>query len=150
MVRRLGETLSSSTVEVIYGRVVAVFRAAVRDRVIMSSPCISVRRPASRPASTLPVLSSDQILAIADSFPARYRALVITGAGTGLRPGELFGLDAAHVDFLRRTIRVDQQLTRWPGGGVALSPPKTPASYRTVPLPATVGDELSAHLARWA
>ena len=81
--------------------------------------------------------------------PERYRALVVAAAGTGLRPGELFGLDVAHVDFLRRTVRVDQQLARVAGGGVGLTPPKTPASYRTVPLPQTVADALAAHLARW-
>jgi integrase len=44
----------------------------------------------------------------------------------------------------------DQQLARVAGGGVGLAPPKTPASYRTVPLPTTVADALAAHLARWS
>jgi integrase len=95
-------------------------------------------------------LTSEQVLALAGTVPERYRALVIAGAGTGLRPGELFGLELDCVDFLRRTIRVDQQLARVPGGGVGLTPPKTPASYRTVPLPQTVADVLAAHLARWS
>jgi integrase len=62
----------------------------------------------------------------------------------------LFGLELDRVDFLRRVVRVDQQLARVPGGGVGLAPPKTPASYRTVPLPQTVADALAAHLARWS
>ena len=149
-VQRLGQTLAPSTVEVIYGRVVAVFRAAIRDRVIPVSPCVDVRRPASAPASTLQVLTSEQVVAIADEVPERYRALVVAGAGLGLRPGELFGLILDRVDFLRRSVRVDQQLARLPGGGVGLEPPKTAASYRSVPLPQTVADELAAHLARWS
>jgi hypothetical protein len=56
MVQRLGMSMAPSTVEVIYGRVVAVFRAAVRDRVITTSPCVAVRRPPGTPASTLQVL----------------------------------------------------------------------------------------------
>jgi hypothetical protein len=32
---------------------------------------------------------------------------------------------------------------------VALAPPKTPASYRRVPLAATVADVLAAHLSQW-
>jgi Phage integrase central domain len=55
MVQRLGMSLAPSTVEVIYGRVVAVFRAAIRDRVITTSPCVAVRRPPSAPASALQV-----------------------------------------------------------------------------------------------
>ena len=75
-VQRLGQTLAPSTVEVVYGRVVAVFRAAVRDRVIPVSPCVDVRRPASAPASTLQVLTSEQVVAIADEVPA-----ALPGAG---------------------------------------------------------------------
>ena len=36
-----------------------------------------------------------------------------------------------------------------PGAGPEFGPPKTDASYRTVPLPQVVVDELAAHLARW-
>lgn len=60
----------------------------------------------------LEVLSAEQVHALADVVPPRYRNLVLTGAGTGLRPGELFGLTHDRVDFLRRTLRVDQQLVR--------------------------------------
>ena len=124
-------------------------RREPRDRVITASPCVAVRRPSGAPASTLQVLTSEQVMAFADAVPLRYRALVFTGAGTGLRPGELFGLDVGHVQFLRRVVRVDQQLARLPGGGVGLAPPKTPASYRSVPLPDTVAAELTAHIAEF-
>lgn len=54
------------------------------------------------------------------------------------------------VDFLRKTIRVDQQLSRVPGKGVALvGDLKTKTSYRTLPLPETVSEAAAAHLARW-
>jgi integrase len=149
LVRRLGEKLAPSTVEVVYGRVVAVFRAAVRDRVITSSPCFDIRLPAKKPGSTLEVLSTDEVLAVADAVPARYGALVIAGAGTGLRPGELFGLSVDRVDFLRKVIRVDRQVVRTRGHGVDLAPLKTSSSYRSVPLATTVGETIAAHLAQW-
>jgi integrase len=150
LVRRLSTTLAASTVGVVYGRVAAVFNAAVRDRLISVTPCVEVRRPSSPPASTLEVLTTDQVLALADAMPVRYRALVLAGAGTGLRPGELFGLTVDRIDFLRRTIRVDQQLARTRATGdaarVELAPLKTSSSYRSVPLPQTIADELAAHL----
>jgi integrase len=74
---------------------------------------------------------------------------VLVGAGTGLRPGELFGLSVNRIDFLRRTIRVDRQLVRARGIGVRLAELKTGASYRTIPLPTTVVDALAAHLTKW-
>ncbi len=80
-------------------------------------------------------------------MPARYRALVVFAAGTGLRQGEVFGLEVRHVDFLRRLLTVEQQLVFLSGGPPQVAPPKTAASYRTVPLPQVVVDELAAHLA---
>jgi hypothetical protein len=38
MVTALGKELAPATVEVVYGRVAAVFRSAVRDQVIARSP----------------------------------------------------------------------------------------------------------------
>ncbi len=149
LVQRLAVTLSPSTTEVVFGRVVAVLRAAVRDRLIATSPCTDVRLPRKKHNSMLEVLSAEQVHALADAVPLRYRALVLTGAGTGLRPGELFGLALDRVDFLRRTIRVDQQLVRLRGKGVELAPLKTPASYRSVPLPDVVASALAIHLAEW-
>lgn len=149
LVHRLGERLAPSTIEVVYGRVVAVFRAGVRDRVITTSPCTGIRLPSKPPASMLEVLSTEQVYALVDAIAPRYAALVLTAAGTGLRPGELFGLRADRVDFLRRTVHVDQQVARVATGGVGLAPLKTQASYRSVPLPQTVADAMAAHLARW-
>jgi integrase len=149
LVRTLSERLAPGTVRVVYGRVAAVFNAAVRDRLIATTPCIDVKRPSTAPASTLEVFTTEQVVAMAGAVPTRYRAVVITGAGLGLRPGELFGLSLDRVDFLRRTVRVDQQLVRVRGRSVELRALKTSASYRTVPLPGIVGDELAAHLARW-
>jgi len=51
------------------------------------------------------------------------------------------------VDFLRRTLDVEQQVVTIPGVGPQLAPPKTEASRRTVPLPQVVINELAAHLA---
>jgi integrase len=80
-------------------------------------------------------------------MPARYRALIVLAAGTGLRQGECFGLDLEHVDFLRRQVRVEQQLVTIGGHEPHLGPPKAEASRRTVPLPQVVLDDLAAHVA---
>ena len=93
---------------------------------------------------------TEQILTLASTVPDRYRALITTAAGTGLRPGELFGLSVDRVDFLRKQLRVDRQLVRTRGLGVELGPLKTSSSYRSIPLPRTVSDALAAHLACWS
>jgi integrase len=149
LVRHLSQKLAPSTLAVVYGRVVAVFRAAVRDRIIASSPCIGIRLPRSPPKAVDEVLEPNQVLALAAAVPRRYRALVLCGAGLGLRPGELFGLAVDRLEFLKRIVRVDQQLVRVRAQGVSLGPLKTSSSYRSIPLPAVVSQAIATHLQEW-
>ena len=145
-VRRLEQDLAPSTIGVVYSFVAAIFRAAVRDRLIAVSPCVDVRLPKPEPKRVEP-LATDMVEALIAAMPERYQALVVLAAGTGLRQGEAFGLEVGGVDFLRRTLEVRQQLVTMPGKPPYLAPPKTPSSYRTVPLPQVVVDALAAHLA---
>jgi integrase len=104
----------------------------------------SAKRPPVEP------LRTELVHALVAALPARYRAVGSLVAGAGLRPGEAFAVEVdRHVDFLRRTVRVEQQLKLLPGGPPFLAPPKTQASYRTVPLPQYVLDALAAHLAEF-
>jgi integrase len=143
-----GADLSAGTVRLIFRYVSAIFHAAVADRLIASSPCVGVKLPKVERAQVEP-LATEQVEALIAAAPDRYRALVVVAAGTGLRQGECFGLTVDRVDFLRRTVKVDRQLSLMPGGGPVLAPPKTEASRRIVPLPAVVVDAVAAHLARF-
>jgi hypothetical protein len=98
------------------------------------------RRPRVMP------LTVEQVAALANAMPARYRSMVITQAGLGLRIGELLGLRVGDVDFLRRTVRVEWQFT---SGSKVRSEPKTPWSRRTIPAPQVVLDAVAGHLATY-
>jgi len=147
-VRSRTEVLAPATVELAYRYVSAIFKAAVSDRLIAASPCVGVKLPKVERSQVEP-LTVEQVAAVAEALPDRYRALVTLGAGTGLRQGEAFGVTVDRVDFLRRSLRVDRQLVLMPGGGPVFAPPKTEASRRTVPLPQVVVEALSAHLATY-
>jgi integrase len=94
-------------------------------------------------------LPLEAVEALTNAVPPRYRALVVLAAGTGLRQGECFGLTLDRLQVLRRQVVVDRQLVVLRRQGPTLAPPKTRASYRTVPLPGVVVDELAAHLSHW-
>lgn len=144
-----GLDLAPSTVAVVYGKVVAVFRAAVEDQLIAHSPCTRrVRLPRPDGAEVVP-MSPDQVRAMVDTVGDRYRALIVLLAGSALRPGEALGLTADRVEFLRRTIRVDRQLVTTVGTAPVLGPCKTPSSVRTIPVPDGVLDALAAHMATY-
>jgi len=137
--------LAPATVGVVHGIVAAIFKAAVRDRKLAGSPCEGIKLPKREPRKIEP-LSTETVRTLAETVPARYRALVVLAAGTGLRQGEAFGLTLDRVDFLRRTLTVDRQLILVPGRGPFHAPPKTTASHRTVPLPQVVAEALAEHL----
>ncbi len=141
LVKGLSVKLAASSVKVTYSTARSMFKAAVDDRVIASSPCVRVKLP-SITTKTLTIPAVEAVHAIGEKLPARWRAVVYVAAGLGLRPGEVLGLEVRDLDFLRRTVRVERQLD----DHGQLVPLKTEASYRTVPLPDVVAFELSRHL----
>ena len=144
-VKGMTDRLAPSTVGVVHGVVSGIFRAAVRDRLIVANPCDGTRLPKTTPSRVEP-LPVETVHALADAVPARYRALVILAAGSGMRQGECLGLTVDRLDFLRRVVHVDRQLVTVTGRPSFLTAPKTAASVRTIPLPQVVLDALAAHL----
>lgn len=138
--------LASSTVAIVYSTLSAIFRAAVADQYLSRTPCTGITLP-KRERRRVQPLEVAEIHALADAVGDRYRALIITTAGTGLRQGEALGLTIDHVDFLRRTLRVEQQLTYLGTQHPFLTPPKTESSRRAIPLPQVVLDALAQHVA---
>jgi integrase len=126
-VKSRSAVLAPSTTTLVYSVLRMIFRAAVADRVLAVSPCERITLPKAPPKDVEP-LPVAAVAALADAVPARYRALLICAAGTGLRQGEVFGLRPDRVDFLRRSVKVDGQLVLLPGAPPVLGPPKTPAS----------------------
>ena len=145
-VKNRSEVLAPGSVEVVYRWVATIFKAAVGDRLIAVSPCDRIALP-KRPRRDVVPLEVAQVERLVEAMPERYRALILFAAGTGLRQGECFGVTVDRIDFLRRQVRVDRQLTGAVAGIPTFGPPKSDASVRTVPLPATVIDAVAAHLA---
>jgi integrase len=142
------QALAPSTVAVVHSIVSSVFKAAVRDRRIPANPCEGTRLPKRERARIVP-LATEQVEALTAAVPSELRALVTFAAGTGVRQGELLGLTLDRVHFLRREVTIDRQLVKVDGATPIWGPPKTEASYRTIPLPNVVLEALQEHLAAY-
>lgn len=140
-----GMDLEPSTARTVWATARSIVRAAVRDRLIGHDPCVGVKLPELH-IEEVGLLLVEQVEQLATAVPKRFQALVDAVAGSGLRQGEVFGLEVPHVDFLRKTIRVEQQLQPIAGGGLAIVKPKNRSSYRTVPVGQVVIEALAAHL----
>ncbi|MEU4919361.1 site-specific integrase [Streptomyces parvus] len=129
----------------IYGDVRAVLSAAVDDGLLPRNPCSakSVRPPSVERRRVTPWLPS-QVRAVRQALPERYRTMVDTGAGCGLRQGEIVGLAEDAVDFEEGIVRVVRQVKLIQGKAV-FAPPKC-NKERDVPLPSSVAQALRAHM----
>lgn len=143
-----GLDVGPSTVRVIYGFLSVMFTSAVQDRAVAVTPCQNVTLPELPHAEHL-ILTPDQVHALAEAMPDRWRAMVYIGAGCGLRSGEVMGLERKHIDFMRREIHVEQQLIVYSGRKPHLTPPKSRTSRRVVEMPQVVADALARHYAEF-
>ena len=124
-VRGLADTLSPGSVRVTVQQTSAVFKAAVLDRLIAFNPCEGVKLPAAAKRQVSP-LETEQVLALIDAMPDRYRALGALGAAAGLRQGEAVGVTLGELDFPRRQLSVRHQLVSLVGKPDHLAPRRRP------------------------
>jgi integrase len=137
--------LSPSTVRKAFRVLSRALGSAVECGLIGHSPCVSVKPP-PEPSHEMRFLNAQEVAELAEAIGPDYEVLVYTAAYTGLRWGELAGLRRKHVDLMRRTITVVEQLTEV-NGAFAFGPPKTKAGQRRVAVPRFVVDHLERQLA---
>lgn len=123
----------------------AILGAAVDDALVSRNPCKakSVKLP-RQPKNKIKPWTPAQVRAIRAGLPARWQAVTDCGSGLGLRQGEIFGLAADAVDFLRRTVHVRMQVKRV-GGRAWFALPKG-GKDRDVDMPEWVALALAAHI----
>lgn len=86
-----------------------------------------------------------EVYAIADEIQSHYRALVLLGAFSGLRFGELAALRWENVDLDAATVTVKEASIQLNDGTLLVGPPKTKESRRVVAIPPQVVVELREH-----
>lgn len=117
----------------------SIFSLAVDDDLIEKSPVRDKHKPTpSRKEKS--AWSGEQVRAILNGAPQKYRALFTTAALTGGRLGELLALQWKHINLRESTLRIEQSL--WHG---KLVPPKTANSVRTIRFGNALGSTLSDH-----
>jgi integrase len=126
--------------------------SACRDRLIHANPCGGIRRP-TPPPPRAEFLTPDEVDQAAAAMRRRrppageFDTLVLeTLVYTGLRWGELAGLEVRQLNMLRRVIDVDSTLIEVDGKFSRKPYPKGEVR-RHVPIPRHIADRLAAHLA---
>jgi integrase len=125
----------------------AVYAAAMDDGIIGRDPTKSpsVERPS--PGRTLArAWSVAQVDAQAAQLPPRWRIVPELGAGTGMRRGEMLGLDVDDIGWLEKEPRVQvARSLKVIGGELRFGPLKNRKPH-SVPLESSLKDRLARHL----
>jgi integrase len=135
--------LAPGTVRNVYAVLRTALAKAVRMGWINANPCAAIDLPRARHEEML-FLTADEVRAVAEAIDPHYRVLIYMAAYTGLRAGELGGLQRQDVDLLRGVLHVRRAL-KDVNGHLELGPTKTHAQ-RTIALPTFLKEMLAEHL----
>jgi len=139
-----GKQISGKTIKNRITFVSSVLNYAISQGVISSNPCRGVSLPtvtaSERPCYSLE--EAQQLLSLLENEPINWRAFFTLAIYSGLRRGELFGLEWRDIDFDTGVITVARSSLYTPEKGVYTDTPKTKRSQRYIKLPAPVIDLL--------
>jgi integrase len=140
--------LAPATINAAYRPLARILKTAAIDGYIARTPCVGIRLPQETAHEEMRFLEPDQVAALAEAIDGRYQALIFTAAYTGLRWGELAGLQNQRMNVLRASLDVFEALTEV-DGRLELGATKTGAR-RTVALPRFLCDMLGEHAGRYS
>lgn len=122
--------------EVAFSVLSMAFGHAIKLGLVESNPCTHVSRPKSDPADPDPFTVDEMQLILKETRGHRLGAIFQVTLTTGLRVGEVFGLQWSDIDFEDRTLSVIRQCVEH-RGKVRIDFLKTKRSRRTVTLTTT-------------
>lgn len=131
------DKLSNSTIAKYHRLLSSMLTAAVRWQVIPSNPCSRVEPPKYQyeEAAALDEDGVAQLIDCLNNEPIKYRAAVMLILYTGLRRGELCGLNWDDVDMVNGIVNITKELLYTPARGLYEDTPKTKQSNRAVSIP---------------
>jgi len=103
------EGLNPRSIRKYHSMLRTIFNRAVRDGLLVTNPCDHTEFPRITPFKAHP-LAPEEYESLIEAVPAAYRVMVQTAVETGARWGELIALKPKHVNFLRRTITIEETI----------------------------------------
>jgi integrase len=142
-------TLAPGTVRLHVSVLRHALNVAVEWGLVARNPAARVRLPKRPERATLVLGWAEAARFLRVVAADRLAALYVVGLATGMRVGELLGLQWAAVDLDAGVLRVERKLLRLRGQLVE-DPPKTARGRRVIELVPWAADALRAHQARQA
>jgi len=139
--------LSAKTILQHHRIISSILNDAVEWQVIPSNPAARVKPPkvTKKQAACYDEGQTAALLEALEHEESKYKVLINLALFTGLRRGEIMGLEWGHIDFKEGTITVEQASQYLPGQGTFTKTPKNETSARVISLPAFLMDMLRQH-----
>ena len=131
-----GKPLSPKTIRHHYCTLANIFSFAMKQEFILKNPMDKVDCPKLQ-KKKVDALNTDQakvFFCLLEDCPMDFRCMLNLLITTGIRRGELMGLQWNDIDFDNYIISVNRNVTYTPATGVVVSTPKTECSLRQIPL----------------
>lgn len=142
-----GKPISDKTIRHHYCVLTLIFAYAVEQEIILKNPMDKVDCPklAKKPVEALTQEQAVDFLSRLDSCDMDFRCMLTLLITTGIRRGELMGLQWRDIDFEHLTISIQRNVTYTPESGVIVDTPKTENSMRIIPLIPSVAQLLAQY-----
>lgn len=129
--------LSDKTIAEYHRLLSSILATAVQWQVLPSNPCERVKPPRieHKEAAALESEQVVQLIQCLDSEPLKYRTAVMLLLYTGLRRGELCGLEWDDIDLNKGIVKINKSVLYSSERGLYEDAPKTQSSNRTVAIP---------------
>ncbi len=139
-----GKTLSSATIRHHHGLISSILSTAVQWQIIFSNPCDRVKPPkiGNPDPKYLDEEQAKQMIELLQNEDTQFRVMIELLMFTGLRRGELLGLEWSDIDFDNKIIQVRRSSLYLPDKGVFEDETKTTGSHRAFKVSDAVIDLL--------
>lgn len=141
------KTLSGQSILYCFRVLSSMLQDAMQWQLIPSNPCQRVKPPKAerKKASILEEENITLLIQALQNEPIKFRTIILLAIDSGLRLGELLGLQWDNIDFEKGMLSVTKSVQCLKGKGVFLKDPKTASSVRSLAISASVLTQLKQY-----
>lgn len=123
-----------------------IFAYAKEQQLISDNPMDRVKSPKKdkRPVDAFTKEQAKQFLALLEGAELEFRCMMLLLLTTGMRRGELCGLQWGDIDFEAGSVSVNRSVSYTPEAGRVIGTPKTASGIRVIPLIPSILAEITA------
>ncbi len=141
------KTLSPKTIQHHHRLLSCMLNTAVEWQLIPSNPCSRVKPPkvVREEAQYLDEKQAAELIDCLDAEPHQFKTIVMLLLYSGMRRGELCGLNWSDIDFKHNLINISKSILYLPDKGIYEDTTKNKSSERVIQMPAEVMQLLKEH-----